>query len=147
MSKSLGNFITIHELLETDKFGGRRWPGEVLRLAMLMTHYRQPIDFTVQSLEVAEKVLRQWYRLIGDAHVPAASDWQSEVMNKLGDDLNTPQAIAALHAMSDMVRDGADETAPGSFKHAANLLGLLAMTESEWMAAWNARAQISESEI
>src|SRR6478672_2515956 len=47
MSKSLGNFVTIHELLETDKFGGRTWPGEVLRLAMLMTHYREPIDFTL----------------------------------------------------------------------------------------------------
>ncbi|MBL8593543.1 MAG: cysteine--tRNA ligase, partial [Devosia sp.] len=47
MSKSLGNFITISELLETDRFGGRKWPGEVLRLAMLMTHYREPIDFSV----------------------------------------------------------------------------------------------------
>ena len=44
MSKSLGNFVTIHELLNTEKFGGRKWPGEVLRLAMLRTHYRQPID-------------------------------------------------------------------------------------------------------
>ena len=54
MSKSLGNFITIHELLETEKFGGRKWPGEVLRLAMLMTHYREPIDFSVKRLEEAE---------------------------------------------------------------------------------------------
>src|SRR5664279_237625 len=53
MSKSLGNFVTIHELLHTDKFGGRSWPGEVLRLAMLKTHYRQPIDFTVKALEEA----------------------------------------------------------------------------------------------
>ncbi|MFL5146110.1 MAG: cysteine--tRNA ligase, partial [Microvirga sp.] len=44
MSKSLGNFVTIYELLATDTFGGRSWPGEVLRLAMLRTHYRQPID-------------------------------------------------------------------------------------------------------
>ena len=58
MSKSLGNFVTIHELLHTDKFGGRSWPGEVLRLAMLKTHYRQPIDFTVKALEEAEQTLR-----------------------------------------------------------------------------------------
>ncbi len=51
MSKSLGNFVTIHELLHTEKFGGRKWPGEVLRLAMLRTHYRQPIDWTVQRLD------------------------------------------------------------------------------------------------
>jgi cysteinyl-tRNA synthetase len=54
MSKSEGNFVTIHELLETEKFGGRKWPGEVLRLAMLMTHYREPIDFSVRKLEEAE---------------------------------------------------------------------------------------------
>jgi cysteinyl-tRNA synthetase len=54
MSKSEGNFVTIAELLETEKFGGRKWPGEVLRLAMLMTHYREPIDFSVKRLEEAE---------------------------------------------------------------------------------------------
>ena len=58
MSKSLGNFVTIHELLHTEKFGGRKWPGEVLRLAMLRTHYRQPIDWTVKALEEAQHVLR-----------------------------------------------------------------------------------------
>ena len=60
MSKSLGNFVTIHELLCTDKFGGRSWPGEVLRLAMLRTHYRQPIDWTVKALEEAEANLLAW---------------------------------------------------------------------------------------
>ena len=55
MAKSEGNFVTINELLETEKFGGRKWPGEVLRLAMLMTHYREPIDFSVRKLEEAEQ--------------------------------------------------------------------------------------------
>ena len=59
MSKSLGNFVTIHELLHTEKFGGRKWPGEVLRLAMLTTHYRQPIDWTVKALEEARE-LADW---------------------------------------------------------------------------------------
>ena len=54
MTKSDGNFVTINELLETEKFGGRKWPGEVLRLAMLMTHYREPIDFSLRKLEEAE---------------------------------------------------------------------------------------------
>ena len=57
MSKSEGNFVTINELLETEKFGGRKWPGEVLRLAMLMTHYREPIDLTVQRLEEARNTI------------------------------------------------------------------------------------------
>ena len=60
MSKSEGNFVTIHDLLHTEKFGGRKWPGEVLRLAMLMTHYREPIDFSVKRLEEAEVRLRKW---------------------------------------------------------------------------------------
>src|SRR5450755_812822 len=54
MSKSSGNFVTINELLATDKFGGRKWSGEALRLAMLRTHYRSPIDWTSRALEEAE---------------------------------------------------------------------------------------------
>ena len=53
MSKSLGNFVTIADLLETENFGGRKWPEEVIRLAMLQTHYRQPIDWTVDSVETS----------------------------------------------------------------------------------------------
>ena len=66
MSKSLGNFVTINELLHTTNFGGRKWPGEVLRLAMLRTHYRQPIDWTVKALEDAENTLDRWYEAVGD---------------------------------------------------------------------------------
>jgi len=62
MSKSLGNFVTIHDLLETGKFGDSTWPGDVLRLAMLRTHYRQPIDWTVKELERALEDLREWLR-------------------------------------------------------------------------------------
>ncbi|MBN9137117.1 MAG: cysteine--tRNA ligase, partial [Phyllobacterium sp.] len=57
MAKSAGNFFTINELLQTTTFGGRKWPGAVLRLAMLMTNYREPIDFTVSRLEEAENIL------------------------------------------------------------------------------------------
>src|SRR5690606_4019679 len=64
MSKSLGNFVTIHDLLETKRFGGRKWPGEVLRLAMLMTHYREPIDFSLARLEEAERLINNWRREI-----------------------------------------------------------------------------------
>src|SRR5690606_10841972 len=67
MSKSEGNFVTINELLDTEKFGGRKWPGEVLRLAMLMTHYREPIDFSVRKLEEAEALITKWRRRAGGA--------------------------------------------------------------------------------
>ena len=64
MSKSLGNFVTIRELLETDTFGGRKWPGDVLRLAMLRTHYRSPMDWTLAALEESERVLENWIDLL-----------------------------------------------------------------------------------
>ncbi len=67
MSKSLGNFVTIRDLIDTTAFGGRKWPGEVLRLAMLRTHYRQPIDWTVRALEESERILDRWYEAVGDA--------------------------------------------------------------------------------
>src|SRR5271165_6748947 len=66
MSKSLGNFVTIRELLDTPAFGGRKWSGEALRLAMLRTHYRQPIDWTVAALDEAEATLHRWYHTIGE---------------------------------------------------------------------------------
>uniref|UniRef100_E6VD12 Cysteine--tRNA ligase n=1 Tax=Rhodopseudomonas palustris (strain DX-1) TaxID=652103 RepID=E6VD12_RHOPX len=95
MSKSLGNFITIRELLATEKFGGRSWDGATLRLAMLKTHYRQPIDWTVDALHEAEKAILDWSEFTKDA-TPARCD---EVIAALTDDLNTPKMIAELHAL------------------------------------------------
>ena len=60
MSKSEGNFVTIHDVLHTDKVGGRTWPGEVVRLALLMTHYGEPLDFSVKRLEEAENLWQRW---------------------------------------------------------------------------------------
>ena len=85
MSKSEGNFVTIHELLETEKFGGRKWPGEVLRLAMLMTHYREPIDFSVRKLEEAEAVLAKWRRRTAGASSGSAP---VAIIQALADDLD-----------------------------------------------------------
>jgi cysteinyl-tRNA synthetase len=102
MSKSLGNFVTINELLASHKFGGRSWPGEVLRLAMLKTHYRQPIDFTVKALEEAEKTLANWAELAGRHHVSLTSGpVEPALRDALCDDLNTASAFAVL---SDLAR-------------------------------------------
>ena len=98
MSKSLGNFVTIHELLHTTTFGGRKWSGEVLRLAMLRTHYRQPIDWTVKALEEAEATLDRWYEAVGDAE--PASEIAPSVLDALADDLNTPAALSELHRLA-----------------------------------------------
>jgi len=99
MSKSLGNFITISELLETEKFGGRRWPGEVLRLAMLKTHYRQPIDWTVRALEEAEANLLAWHGAEGIAETGDAAAPSTAVLDSFADDLNAAEAIVALHRL------------------------------------------------
>jgi cysteinyl-tRNA synthetase len=93
MSKSLGNFVTIHELLKD-------WPGEVVRLNMLRTHYRQPMDWTVKGLEESWKILAAW------TDAPDFTEKTDEqiagpVLDALCDDLNTPQMIAALHGLSD----------------------------------------------
>ena len=146
MSKSLGNFITIHELLRTDQFGGRSWPGEVLRLAMLMTHYRQPIDFTVRTLEIAEKTLNNWYRAIGDCEIANAELADDEVYAALCDDLNTPEAIARLFAACDAVREeGAGAAA--RLKAAANQLGLLERTETAWREELAAGVDVDEAKV
>lgn len=95
MSKSEGNFFTINELLETENFGDRKWPGEVLRLAMLMTHYREPIDFSVRKLEEAESLLAKWPDPVETDEAPA-----EDIVAALSDDLNTSTAIQALHGLA-----------------------------------------------
>jgi cysteinyl-tRNA synthetase len=131
MSKSLGNFITIHDLLETEKFGGRKWPGEVLRLAMLMTHYREPIDFSVARLEEATNLLDRWERFARDA--TPASQIDAEALAALADDLNTPEAIKRLgHLISED---------PGKGLAVAGLLGLSVVREQADDAGIDARVE------
>ena len=96
MSKSLGNFVTINELLETGAMGGRAWIGDVLRLAMLMTHYREPIDFSVKRLEEAEAKLRDWQRAARGAELAEGDKPDDSVVKELTDDLNFHRASVAL---------------------------------------------------
>ena len=98
MSKSLGNFFTIHELLRTDKFGGRSWDGEALRLAMLMSHYRQPIDWTVSRLLEAQERLSAWQELVDDLPVTETYGVPDTIVAEaLSDDLNTPVALQRIY--------------------------------------------------
>lgn len=115
MSKSDGNFITIAELLETEKFGGRKWPGDVLRLAMLMTHYREPIDFSLRKLEEAVSVLDRWERQAGAA-TKAPPDAQFVAL--LADDLGTPLALSRVHELM------ADPATVGAALGALDVLGI-----------------------
>ena len=96
MSKSLGNFYTIRDLLAD-------WPGEVLRFNMLRTHYRQPIDFTLAGLRESWKTLERWYEVTEPLVDPAPD---GEFFAALSDDLNTPAAIASLHQADEMALAG-----------------------------------------
>ena len=111
MSKSLGNFITVHELLAENKFGGRRWPGPVVRLAMIGTHYRQPINWAVAGLIEAEKAYVRWAELHASHGVAAEATLTERVAKHLCNDLNTPGAIAELHSLARQAEQGSRDAA------------------------------------
>jgi cysteinyl-tRNA synthetase len=119
MSKSLGNFITIHEVLAD-------WPGDVVRFNMLKTHYRQPIDWTEHGLKETQQTLRNWANVLGrhktsfsTGAVPPAS-----VEEALSDDLNTPMAIAEMHKLAFQARKG-DFDAAQKLHAAGEFLGVI----------------------
>jgi cysteinyl-tRNA synthetase len=136
MSKSLGNFVTIHELAQD-------WPGEVIRLTMLQTHYRQPINWTVAGLREAQKTLDTWYALSGDV---APGFLCADTLDALADDLNTPKAIAALHELRSEAAKGA-KPAAASLKASAHLLGCLQGTHADWAAFRPASVAVDESRV
>ena len=131
MSKSDGNFVTIHELLHTDTFGGRSWRGEVLRLAMLKTHYRQPIDWTVRALEEAEGILRGWNAAYWGTELDQNDHGQhvQPILDALADDINTALAVSRIHELRARGRSA-------SLRVAVRMLGL---------AKWTADADLTSA--
>jgi cysteinyl-tRNA synthetase len=121
MSKSLGNFFTIRELLAD-------WPGEVLRLNMLKTHYRSPLDWTVKSVEETAKTLDDWYAVAADAEAGQPS---AAVIEALSDDLNTAQMIAVLHGLRHAA--STSEQSRRQFSGSLRLLGFLSESAAQWV--------------
>ncbi len=117
MSKSLGNFFTVHDLLEQGV------PGEVIRFVFLQTHYRKPMDWTEKKAHEAEATLRKW-RALTSGIEPAASA-APEVIAALSDDLNTAGAMAELYRLA------SDGDAAGLLA-SAQLLGLLLPLMGGW---------------
>ena len=128
MSKSLGNFYTVNELLD-------EFPGEAIRLLLLKTHYRQPLDFTKEGLADAKRELDGWYRLKADGgEVPAG------LVDALCDDLNTPGAITVLRGATND---------PSALTAGANFLGLLQRNPDDWFK-WqpkSAEGGLTDAEI
>ncbi len=139
MSKSLGNFVTVHDLLE--EFPGR---GEAVRMCLLSAHYRQPVDFSREGIRQARRQLDRWYRLTEgvDAAGVAAPD---AILDALRDDLNTPKAFAELNALAKAAAE--DDQAKRQLKAAANLLGLLEHSSEDWLAGSADKDAISAAAI
>ena len=130
MAKSEGNFITIRALLTTSSFGGRKWPGFVLRLAMLTTHYRQPINWTEAGLFEAHQT---WDDLVqATADIEPSKEIPPTLVERLSDDLNTPSAIVFLHELKDKARRG-NQGAARDLLASLEFLGLI--TPWQWFHA------------
>ncbi len=129
MSKSLGNFFTVNDILKL-------YDGSTLRLLLLMTHYRQPLDFSVDKMNEAKAILDRFYqitRLTGCddcASIPPHQD----IIAALEDDLNTPLALSILHQMASELNQQAepDLDSVRQFLASAQLLGLMQCSADEW---------------
>ncbi len=136
MSKSLGNFFTIREVLA-------EWPGEAIRLAMLQTHYRQPINWTSSGLGEAKRTLDHWYQLAGDVQPGMLC---ADVVDAIADDLNTPKALAAFHELRSEAAKGSAGAA-SCLRASAQMLGLLQHSAADWTAWRPAGLAIDEQRV
>jgi cysteinyl-tRNA synthetase len=142
MSKSLGNFVTIRELLKD-------WSGEVLRLHMLRTHYRQPLDWTLKGLHECQTVMDHWHHVVGDIEVASDVPPDEEVLLALGDDLNTPRVLTRLHALVAEIRGPASGfhaiQLKRSLKSSGSLLGILHSSEGEYLKNLPHRIEVDQT--
>ncbi len=150
MSKSLGNFYTVHELL-------KEFPGEAIRLALLKTHYRRPLDFTRDGLAEAKHELDRFYGAlrnaadVEDRNAAAKAKAKADVEDSLLDDLNTPLAISQLYELAGALNKADGDCAAG-FKSklvaGAELLGILQQDPEDWFK-WSSEgaATLSDGEI
>ncbi|PKR55875.1 cysteine--tRNA ligase [Thalassospira marina] len=145
MSKSLGNFVTVHELLES-------WPGEAIRLAMMGTHYHQPINWTAENLRQAKEALDRFYTALRQTAgiAPVDTGVPAGVLNALCDDLNTPLAIAEFHELVTRLNkagtDGEKAEAKGRVLAAARLLGILEQDVDGWFTGGGDDGEAAEIE-
>jgi len=138
MSKSLGNFLTIHDVL-------RDWPGETIRFTMLKTHYRQPIDWTLASLKESQRELDRWYP-VAKQFAASAAMIPDDFRDVIQDDLNTPEAITVLRRLYKETQE--DVAYAGTrLVSCGHLLGLFERTIEEWQSWKPASLEIDESEI
>jgi cysteinyl-tRNA synthetase len=128
MSKSLGNFRTVQDVLQLA-------PPEAVRFLLLKTHYRGVLDFTEAALAEAKRELDRFYRALQKhPDAPVANEIPPVVLDRLADDLNTPGVIAALHGLADAALGG-DPLAASKMQATGALLGLFNVTPAAWFQA------------
>ena len=135
MAKSQGNILKIKD------FRGKV-SGQVLRLALISAHYKQPLDWNDKLLDDCQNTIDKWY----NAYLPSNQELEDEIIQPLYDDINTPGYIANLHKLYDKANKGKD-TDKQIFNSACNFIGLLQETKEEWLDYKKGKIDISETEI
>ena len=146
MSKSLGNVRTVRDLLGL-------YPGEVLRFALLSTHYRSPLNFSGEVLDNAKLTLNSFYQALRNTSDICPEDVRPEdtlAFTALLDDLNTPKAIAALHASCKALNKADAKTAAtckGELLAMGRLMGLLGSDPEQWFSESSSSAALTPEDI
>ncbi len=141
MAKSDGNFVTVNELKE-------KYQGEVIRLTMILTHYRQPLNWTNDNLQESKKTLDKWYQYFSevDFKPDLSVKIDENVMNALNDDMNTPQAIAELHKLFKNCKSN-DQDSLNQFLISAQFLGLMNDEPSQWISWGKENISVDQNKI
>ena len=141
MAKSDGNFVTVNELKE-------KYQGEVIRFTMILTHYRQPLNWTNDNLQESKKTLDKWYQYFSevDFKPDLSVKIDENVMNALNDDMNTPQAIAELHKLFKNCKSD-DKDSLNQFLISAQFLGLMNDEPSQWLSWGKENISVDQNKI
>ena len=135
MAKSQGNILKIKDFRN-------KVSGQVLRLALISAHYKQPLDWNDKLLEDCQNTIDKWYNV----YLSSEKELDDEIIQPLYDDINTPGYIANLHKLYDKANKG-DEKDKQIFNSACNFIGLLQETKEEWLNHKKGKVDISEEEI
>jgi len=136
MSKSIGNIVTIHKLRENIN-------GQVVRLALLSSHYKQPLDWNEKLIKESQNTLDKWYSQFEKID---SVEFQEDILNPLLEDLNTPEYISKLHVLYEESSKG-NKSSKVKFLSACKLIGLLEEDKESWESFKKSKVHVDENFI
>ena len=147
MSKSLGNFLLVRDLV-------KKFPGEVLRLALLSAHYRQPLNWSDDTVDEARKMLDRFYGAVRGLNISAderaAAEPPGSFVEALEDDINTPKALAEMFSVARALNKATDDaerrSLGASLLAAGDLIGLIQEDPEAWFAG-DSDGELSAADI